>query len=113
MNLELAAVAEKLALEFAELPVMVVIGALCACADRCDTAGPFFIEQATRAHLLALRVADPEPPSPVIPEQARDEQPRSRTRRWPEPAADPLGLPVVGRPGRFSDVAPGLDHAEP
>jgi hypothetical protein len=66
MNLELAEVAERLVQEFPDLPVLAVIGAVCACVDECD-AGPFFIEQAVRARLSG---EDDRPPRPAaIPAQ--------------------------------------------
>jgi hypothetical protein len=55
MNLEVAGVAERLVHEFPELPATTVIEAVCECADDCESAGPFFIEQAVRARLCAMR----------------------------------------------------------
>lgn len=61
MNLEVAGVAERLVHEFPEVPATVVIEAVCECADDCESAGPFFIEQAVRARLCSLRLE----PAPV------------------------------------------------
>lgn len=67
MNLEVAGVAERLVHEFPEVPATVVIEAVCECADDCESAGPFFIEQAVRARLCSLRhEAAPVGAAPVV-----------------------------------------------
>jgi hypothetical protein len=68
VNLEVAGVAERLVHEFPEVAATVVIEAVCECADDCESAGPFFIEQAVRARLCAMRQ---EPAPVVIPAQPR------------------------------------------
>jgi hypothetical protein len=95
MNLELAGVADKLVQDYPELPVMEIIGVLCECADQCDCAGPFFIEQAARACLSArqrrlLGADEAAAPAVAIPEQPvprheADDAPRPVPR--PESAA--------------------------
>ena len=104
MNLELAGVAEKLVQDYPELPVMEIIGVLCECADQCDCAGPFFIEQAARACLSArqrrLLGADEAAAPPVaIPEQP---VPRRLTPTVAKPSAfarRSLGCGVSGFAG--------------
>ncbi len=76
MNLELSGVAERLVREFAGLPVCEVIDAVCACAEACDAAGPFFIEQAVRAE-LAAREHHRDPTTRLIPQQLRGVAPAS------------------------------------
>ena len=65
MDLELAGVAERLAVEFADLPSIVVIDAVCTCAGECANAGPLFVEQGARARLVAW-CAEP-PPTATFP----------------------------------------------
>jgi hypothetical protein len=67
MDLELAGVAERLAVEFADLPSAVVIEAVCTCASECASAGPMFIEQAARANLCSAQSAYRESVVPAQP----------------------------------------------
>jgi hypothetical protein len=53
MNDEWAGVAERMADEFADLPRAVVLEVVGHCADECEFASPFFLEQAVRASLVS------------------------------------------------------------
>lgn len=55
MDNEMARVAERLADEFPGLPPVVVVQAVCGCLAECSSQSPFFVEQAARAQLCALR----------------------------------------------------------
>ncbi|MGZ4612983.1 MAG: hypothetical protein ACXV1K_07415 [Kineosporiaceae bacterium] len=95
MHLELAWVAERLALEFTDLPCTVVIDAVCSCAGECDDAGPFFIEQAARARLTSCREAGPSVPLQLGPATAADAR---------------CALPVAPQPPGTGDVS-GMTNA--
>ena len=66
MTNEIPGVAEKLAREFAHVPPMVVMQAVCACAGECESASPLFVEQAARACLKEQNLQDR---GPTVPEQ--------------------------------------------
>jgi len=68
MDLELAGVAERLAVEFADLPTVVVIDAVCSCAGECANAGPLFVEAGARARLVAWCAE--HPPTATLPTPA-------------------------------------------
>jgi hypothetical protein len=48
---EIPEVAERLAREFADVPPLTVLEAVCTCAGECEGASPLFVEQAARARL--------------------------------------------------------------
>jgi len=50
---DVASVAEILVTEFAMVDSVTVMKTVCSCCDECETASPFFIEQAARARLTA------------------------------------------------------------
>jgi hypothetical protein len=59
MTDEIPGVAERLAREFADVPPMAVLEAVCSCAGECENDSPLFVEQAARAKLV--RQTDPRP----------------------------------------------------
>jgi len=59
MEREVAGIAERLAQEFSALPWSVVVDAVCASAASCREVNPFFVEQAARAALGAVRGGRP------------------------------------------------------
>lgn len=50
---DISGVTERLVAEFANVPPMTVMEAVCTCSDECDAASPLFVEQAARALLRA------------------------------------------------------------
>ena len=53
MTDDISGVTERLVAEFANVPPMTVMEAVCTCSDECDAASPLFVEQAARALLRA------------------------------------------------------------
>lgn len=53
MTDDISGVTERLVTEFAHVPPMTVMEAVCSCSDECDVASPLFVEQAARALLRA------------------------------------------------------------
>lgn len=53
MTDDIPGVTERLVKEFAGVPPMTVMQAVCTCSEECDAASPLFVEQAARALLRA------------------------------------------------------------
>jgi hypothetical protein len=61
MTDDIPGVTERLVGEFAEVPPMTVMEAVCTCSDEVDAASPLFVEQAARALLRATCQMHPAP----------------------------------------------------
>lgn len=61
MTDDIAGVTERLVQEFASLPPIRVMQAVCTCSEECDAASPLFVEQAARALLRSTCPVHPEP----------------------------------------------------
>ncbi len=61
MDNDMVRVAERLVDEFPDVPCVVVVQAVCSCLDECSSQSPFFVEQAARAHLCALKATVERP----------------------------------------------------
>jgi hypothetical protein len=51
MDQEMSGVAERLVVEFPDVPAQKVMATVCRCSDECDHANSFFVEHAARAAL--------------------------------------------------------------
>lgn len=65
MTDDISGVTERLVAEFANVPPMTVMEAVCTCSDECEAASPLFVEQAARALLRATCQVHPSPATEV------------------------------------------------